>query len=156
MTSTRRAAVIRAVAVIGKENEPLFLQTYTESKEDNQTSLHYHVHTSLDIVEEKIGDSGKVYPNAQDMYLGQLYIVQDLKLYGYATNTKTKFVVVVNGTPSSSSMKSWMRDFHELYIQTTANPFCELMDDKSGLYTTTFMNSVRKRIAAFNEKAIGY
>ena len=49
------AHAVAAVAVVGKDNDPLFLQHFNDADE---LKFHYIVHTSLDIVEEKAA-SGK-------------------------------------------------------------------------------------------------
>eukprot|EP00470_Lotharella_oceanica_P004017 CAMPEP_0170175176 /NCGR_PEP_ID=MMETSP0040_2-20121228/8307_1 /TAXON_ID=641309 /ORGANISM="Lotharella oceanica, Strain CCMP622" /LENGTH=139 /DNA_ID=CAMNT_0010417081 /DNA_START=122 /DNA_END=541 /DNA_ORIENTATION=+ len=134
------------------QNEPLFLQTFTDGKEDDQLALQYHMHTSLDIIEEKVAGGRKAYPGSRDMYLGLLFTVENFALYGYATNTKIKLVLLVEGTTSSSSVKTWMREFHELYMGVCANPFVELLDQKNGLNTSTFRKEVRAKVVAFKRR----
>ncbi|GAB5364472.1 hypothetical protein AAMO2058_000973300 [Amorphochlora amoebiformis] len=153
MTSTPRASgLIRAFAVIGKENQPLYVQTYTlDSKEDRQISLHYHIHSSLDIVEEKVSAGKKAYPNARDLYLGQLFVIEQYALYGYSTNTKVKFILLIQGSAANNTVKSWLRELHDLYIHTISNPFVELIGG-NGLMTSSFRASVNTRVAAFNRQ----
>ena len=46
------------------------------------------VHTSLDVVEEKIAAGTKNASDSRELYLGLLYPTEDYKVYGYVTNTK--------------------------------------------------------------------
>jgi hypothetical protein len=45
--------MISCLSVIGKENEPLYIRTFSESKGDTGLRFHYHVHSAVDVVEEK-------------------------------------------------------------------------------------------------------
>lgn len=48
--------VVAAVAVIGKQNNPLFIRTFEPSGAegaDASTQLHYVVHAALDVIEER-------------------------------------------------------------------------------------------------------
>ena len=49
--------VVAAVAVIGKQNNPLFIRTFERSaspaEADTATQLHYVVHAALDVIEER-------------------------------------------------------------------------------------------------------
>ncbi|XP_055520890.1 trafficking protein particle complex subunit 2-like protein isoform X2 [Leucoraja erinacea] len=98
------------VAVIAKENYPLYIKTIPT---ENELKFHYTVHTSLDVVEEKISAVGKALVDQRELYLGLLYPTEDYKVYGYVTNTKVKFVIVVD----SSNIA--LRD-NEIHVQETA------------------------------------
>uniref|UniRef100_A0A2K6PL36 Uncharacterized protein n=1 Tax=Rhinopithecus roxellana TaxID=61622 RepID=A0A2K6PL36_RHIRO len=71
------------------------------------------VHTSLDMVDEKISSMGKALVNQRELYLGLLYPTEDYKVF-YTTISKVKFVMVVN--PSNT--------LHNSYIDVMCNPFC--------------------------------
>lgn len=64
------------------------------------------------------GVSGSV-PLAIDLYLGHLFTVEDYKIYGYITNTKVKFVVILQDCSQEVNMKQWFRDLHTLYVRDT-------------------------------------
>ena len=51
---------------------------------------HLLVHTSLDVVEEKIATGSKNASDSRELYLGLLYPTEDYKVYGYVTNTKVQ------------------------------------------------------------------
>nr|XP_046202158.1 trafficking protein particle complex subunit 2-like protein isoform X3 [Oncorhynchus gorbuscha] len=83
------------IAVIAKENYPLFIRSVPVQ---NELKFHYTVHTSLDVVEEKISAVGKAMADQRELYLGLLYPTEDYKVYGYVTNSKVKFVIVVDSS----------------------------------------------------------
>jgi len=111
------------VAVIGKENYPLFIKTISA---DNELKFYYTVHTSLDVVEEKISSVGKNTNDLRELYLGLLYPTEDYKVYGYVTNTKIKLVIVVessNTTLRDNEIRSMFRKLHNAYVDMLCNPF---------------------------------
>ncbi|XP_031561998.1 trafficking protein particle complex subunit 2-like protein [Actinia tenebrosa] len=111
------------VAVIGKENYPLFLRTVCPEEE---LKFHYTVHTSLDVVEEKVSSLTKSSNDPRELYLGLLYPTEDYKVYGYVTNTKVKFVVVVETANTSlrdNEIRTMFRKLHVAYTDMFCNPF---------------------------------
>ncbi|XP_054627751.1 trafficking protein particle complex subunit 2-like protein isoform X1 [Dunckerocampus dactyliophorus] len=86
------------IAVIAKENYPLYIRSVSTQ---NELKFHYTVHTSLDVVEEKISAVGKSLGDQRELYLGLLYPTEDYKVYGYVTNSKVKFVIVVDSSNTS-------------------------------------------------------
>ncbi|XP_046570011.1 trafficking protein particle complex subunit 2-like protein isoform X2 [Haliotis rubra] len=111
------------VAVIAKENYPLFIKTMPT---ENELKFYYTVHTSLDVVEEKISSIGKNANDLRELYLGLLYPTEDYKVYGYVTNTKVKFVVVVessNLTLRDNDIRGMFRKLHHAYVDMLCNPF---------------------------------
>ncbi|XP_024274542.2 trafficking protein particle complex subunit 2-like protein isoform X2 [Oncorhynchus tshawytscha] len=99
------------IAVIAKENELKF---------------HYTVHTSLDVVEEKISAVGKAMADQRELYLGLLYPTEDYKVYGYVTNSKVKFVIVVDSSNTSlrdNEIRSMFRKLHNSFTDVMCNPF---------------------------------
>ncbi|KAE8608400.1 hypothetical protein XENTR_v10011493 [Xenopus tropicalis] len=66
------------VAVIAKENYPLYIRS---TPTENQLKFHYTVHTSLDVVDEKISAMGKAVMDQRELYLGLLYPTEDYKVY---------------------------------------------------------------------------
>jgi hypothetical protein len=63
------------------------------------------------------------------MYLGLLYALEDLMVYGYVTNTKIKFIVVLGITDTAVrdvDMRILMRRLHAAYSAWVCNPFMHL------------------------------
>ncbi|XP_075743661.1 trafficking protein particle complex subunit 2-like protein isoform X3 [Rhipicephalus microplus] len=112
-----------AVAVIGRENSPLFVKTVTPC---NELKFLYTIHTSLDVVEEKISPGNKSSGDVRELYLGLLYPTEDYKVYGYVTNTKTKFIVIVETSRTTLRDNEIRQMFHKLhasYCDVVCNPF---------------------------------
>lgn len=199
---------IVCVAVIGKDNDPLYLRTFppADAKPSSQASiaddalklyyqvagafcsvtlplsdsrasrapksldfvsacpsvhllLRIQVHTSLDVIEEKINSNKKFSTAGTDLYLGLLFSIEECKVpyipvcapvgaidgkieasltapslcllyprvqaFGYATNTKVKFVVVYQEAIGEINPRAFCKDLHALYVATMCNPFCK-------------------------------
>lgn len=111
------------VAVISKENWPLYIRTIST---DNELKFHYTVHTSLDVVEEKLSAANKNANDLRELYLGLLYPTEDYKVYGCVTNTKIKFVIVVESSNTSlrdNEIRSMFRRLHGAYVDLVSNAF---------------------------------
>ncbi|KAL4665432.1 hypothetical protein H8957_012416 [Semnopithecus entellus] len=65
------------IPVITKENYPLYIHS---TPTENELRFQYMVHTSLDMVDEKISSMGKALVNQRELYLGLLYPTEDYKL----------------------------------------------------------------------------
>uniref|UniRef100_A0A8C4IC01 Trafficking protein particle complex subunit 2-like protein n=1 Tax=Dicentrarchus labrax TaxID=13489 RepID=A0A8C4IC01_DICLA len=84
------------------------------------------LHTSLDVVEEKISAVGKSLGDQRELYLGLLYPTEDYKVYGYVTNSKVKFVIVVDSSNTSlrdNEIRSMFRKLHNSFTDVMCNPF---------------------------------
>uniref|UniRef100_H2Z8Y2 Trafficking protein particle complex subunit 2-like protein n=1 Tax=Ciona savignyi TaxID=51511 RepID=H2Z8Y2_CIOSA len=119
------------IAVIAKENYPLYIRC--ASNVEDELKFHFTVHTSLDVVEEKIAGTGKSTstgaPDMREFYLGQLYPSEDYRIYGYVTNTKVKFVMVVEASCThirDNDVRSMFRRLHNAYTAVVCNPFYTL------------------------------
>ncbi|XP_066099158.1 trafficking protein particle complex subunit 2-like protein isoform X1 [Saccopteryx bilineata] len=135
------------VAVIAKENYPLYIRSVPT---ENELKFHYMVHTSLDVVDEKISAMGKTLVDQRELYLGLLYPTEDYKVYpshpaeacqqasphslfpnqlcryGYVTNSKVKFVMVVDSSNTAlrdNEIRSMFRKLHNSYTDVMCNPF---------------------------------
>uniref|UniRef100_A0A8C7FPV4 Trafficking protein particle complex subunit 2-like protein n=1 Tax=Oncorhynchus kisutch TaxID=8019 RepID=A0A8C7FPV4_ONCKI len=74
------------IAVIAKENYPLYIRSVPVQ---NELKFHYTVHTSLDVVEEKISAVGKAMADQRELYLGLLYPTEDYKMFRKLHNSFT-------------------------------------------------------------------
>nr|CAG4652296.1 EOG090X0HN8 [Triops cancriformis] len=111
------------VAVIGKENSPLFLHCHDANQE---LDFQYAVHTCLDFVEEKVMNSNKSGSDLREPYLGVLYSTEEYKTYGYVTNTRVKFIIVLdasNSTLRENDIRMMFRKLHNAYGELLCNPF---------------------------------
>uniref|UniRef100_A0A8C9TFF7 Trafficking protein particle complex subunit 2-like protein n=1 Tax=Scleropages formosus TaxID=113540 RepID=A0A8C9TFF7_SCLFO len=74
------------IAVVAKENYPLYIRSVPS---DSELKFHYTVHTSLDVVEEKVSAVGKVIVDQRELYLGLLYPTEDYKMFRKLHNSFT-------------------------------------------------------------------
>ncbi|XP_026021928.1 trafficking protein particle complex subunit 2-like protein isoform X2 [Astatotilapia calliptera] len=79
------------IAVIAKENYPLYIRSVPTQ---NELKFHYTVHTSLDVVEEKISAVGKALGDQRELYLGLLYPTEDYKVYGCSGSCTTRLLTL--------------------------------------------------------------
>nr|XP_047931053.1 trafficking protein particle complex subunit 2-like protein [Anser cygnoides] len=105
------------------QNYPLYIRSIPT---ENELKFHYTVHTSLDVVDEKISAMGKALVDQRELYLGLLYPTEDYKVYGYVTNSKVKFVMVVDSSNTAlrdNEIRSMFRKLHNSYTDIMCNPF---------------------------------
>ncbi|CAI2169204.1 16232_t:CDS:2 [Funneliformis geosporum] len=130
---------IQCIAIIGKQNNPLYIKNFSISHPD--LKYHYIAHTSCDVIDERVGAAG---PEAADTYLGLLYAMEDLAVYGYITNTRVKFVVVLSvpdAVIKNSDMKNLFRRIHTVYINQVCNPFYNL-DGRKSIVSKRFVAAI--------------
>ncbi|XP_047002040.1 trafficking protein particle complex subunit 2-like protein isoform X1 [Schistocerca americana] len=111
------------VAIIGKDNSPKYISCLNPELE---LQFHYKVHTSLDVVEEKLTSVGKTTADVRELYLGLLYSTEEHKIFGYVTNTKIKFIIVVESSNTllrDNEVRTMFRKLHGLYTDVVCNPF---------------------------------
>ncbi|CAG7822896.1 unnamed protein product [Allacma fusca] len=124
------------VAVIGKDNGPMYFRTRQSGVEELQ--YHFIVSSALDIIEERVQSSGKsgILPGGvsnpgaleitRELYLGALTAQEEYKVYGYMTNTKIKFVIVIeeSSTPlRENDIRTMFRKLHGAFCDLMSNPF---------------------------------
>eukprot|EP00736_Rhodelphis_marinus_P011863 Rmarinus@m.2271 len=135
-TMPRQGEVVACVAVIGQENNPLFIKVFDPVDPSDAAfqnvdfGLRYHfiVHSALDVIEEKWAcrsNAQQKHTHPQDSYLGMLYPTEDHRVYGYATNTKTKFVAVLHDVDSvrDPDVNTFFHQLHLAYVGAVSNPF---------------------------------
>ncbi|CAB5333146.1 uncharacterized protein OCT59_028091 [Rhizophagus irregularis] len=130
---------IQSIAIIGKQNNPLYIKNFSKSHPD--LKFHYIAHTSCDVIDERAGAAG---PEPDDTYLGLLYALEDLAVYGYVTNTKVKFVVVLSipdAVIKNMDMRNLFKKIHNVYINQVCNPFYNL-DGKKSIVSKKFVASI--------------
>ncbi|KAL6963690.1 hypothetical protein U1Q18_034696 [Sarracenia purpurea var. burkii] len=125
--------MIVCVAVVGHQNNPLYLQSFTEA--DDALKLHHIVHCSLDVVDERdtwgemlvevtVNNPKKSGPTLNETFLGLLYPAENYKVYGYLTNTKVKFILVTTDLDvRDADVRNFFRRFHSAYVDAVSNPF---------------------------------
>mmetsp|Transcript_49176 Transcript_49176/g.96408 ORF Transcript_49176/g.96408 Transcript_49176/m.96408 type:complete len:142 (+) Transcript_49176:72-497(+) len=118
---------VTCLAVIGKENELLYIKTFNTDHESG-LQLHYNIHTALDVIDEKVLNFQKrsVSSGNNEKYLALLFSSEESKVYGYVTNTKLKFVIVVAGAQTELNINRLFVELHSLLVKTMMNPFVSL------------------------------
>ena len=71
---------IVCLAVVGPQNNPLFIKTFFPQgpDPDKDLKLHFVVHCSLDAIEERV----LLKRSVQDAFLGLLYPTEEYRVYG--------------------------------------------------------------------------
>ncbi|KAK1305458.1 hypothetical protein QJS10_CPB11g02029 [Acorus calamus] len=114
--------MIVCVAVVGHQNNPLYLQSFTDS--DDALKLHHIVHCSLDVIDERVNNPKKTAATLSETFLGLLYPSENYRVYGYLTNTKVKFIMVTTDLDVRDvDVRSFFRRFHATYVDAVSNPF---------------------------------
>ncbi|KMZ62719.1 Trafficking protein particle complex subunit 2-like protein [Zostera marina] len=114
--------MIVCVAVIGQQNNPLFLQSFTQ--EDDDLKLHHIVHCSLDVIDERVNNPKRSGIAVNEAFLGLLYPTESYKVYGYLTNTKVKFILITaDPEVRDADARNFFRKFHVAYVDAVSNPF---------------------------------
>ncbi|KAJ7228684.1 Sedlin, N-terminal conserved region-domain-containing protein, partial [Mycena pura] len=116
--------VINAVAFISPQNHPILIRTFT-NREDNAIKYHYIAHTSLDVIEERVAAGGK----STECYLGLLYAMEDVAVYGYITPLKVKIVIALALSDSvvhDAEVNLIFKALHMAYYSAISNPFLKL------------------------------
>ena len=93
-------------------------------------------------------------------FLGLLLPIEETRVYGYITNTKIKFILIVedDGDNIDVEIQRLFNDIHELYIQDIMNPFREQCaavkttnNTTPSLCSNQFDDRIQKHIANFNQ-----
>ncbi|CAM6082304.1 unnamed protein product [Calypogeia fissa] len=114
--------MIVCVAVVGQQNNPLYLQSFTNG--DDALKFHYIVHCSLDVIDEKVNNPKKLGVSLNETFLGLLYPTEDYKVFGYLSNTKIKFILVTTDQDlRDADVRNFFRRFHAAYVDAASNPF---------------------------------
>lgn len=81
------------------QNYPLYIRSVPT---ENELKFHYMVHTSLDVVDEKISAMGKALVDQRELYLGLLYPTEDYKVYPSQPQAPVSGLL-----PAGSSPRGW-------------------------------------------------
>ncbi|KAI5122162.1 hypothetical protein M0805_007061 [Coniferiporia weirii] len=115
---------LQAVAFISPQNHPILIRSFPPRTQDD-LKYHYIAHTSLDVIDERTGPNSK----SSECYLGLLYAMEDVAVYGYITPLKVKIVLSLGLTDSvvrDADVTMIFRALHMAYFQSLANPFLRL------------------------------
>ncbi|KAF2552694.1 hypothetical protein F2Q68_00038135 [Brassica cretica] len=74
--------MIVCVAVVGHQNNPLYIQSFTEA--EDALKLHHIVHCSLDVIDERVNNPSKSGTTLNEAFLGLLYPALNYKVKFHA------------------------------------------------------------------------
>jgi len=113
---------LNSVAFISPQNHPILIRTF--SKQD-ELKYHYIAHTSLDVIEERVSTGSKT----AECYLGLLYAMEDVAVYGYITPLKVKIVLALalsDQVVKDAEITMIFKALHMAYYSAISNPFLKL------------------------------
>ena len=105
------------------QNYPLFIQTVPT---ENELKFYYTVHTSLDVVEEKISSVGKNTNDLRELYLGLLYPTEDYKVYLLKISSEQTNCVLALQTFSHDFQAAWLGTWFTNHISSPASTCTKL------------------------------
>ncbi|CAB9508042.1 trafficking protein particle complex [Seminavis robusta] len=145
---------ILCLAIVGKNNEPLYLCDCDFDKENKEDSAvnedddifgfasettkgaesalsldnEFLMYAALDYLEEALGIHPGLPSRRQtgSHWIGYLCPMGDAKCYGYATATNAKFIAMATNDVSESKLKILFNSLHDLYVKHTMNPFSKI------------------------------
>ncbi|XP_021713755.1 trafficking protein particle complex subunit 2-like protein [Chenopodium quinoa] len=145
--------MIVCVAVVGHQNNPLYIQSFTGVDDNDALKLHHIVHCSLDSIDERVNNPKKSGPVLNESFLGLLYPTENYKVYGYLANTKVKFILVTTDLEvRDADVRIFFRKFHEAYVDAVSNPF-HVPGKK--ITSRTFAESVSNVVKSFGLGSTG-
>ncbi|KAI0257026.1 Sedlin [Lactifluus subvellereus] len=116
---------LTAVAFISPQNHPILVRALSGSSDD-LLKYHYLAHTSLDVIDERVAAAPKA---PAESYLGFLYALEEVAVYGYVTPLKLKIVLALALTDAvvrDADITSIFKALHWAYYRAAANPFLKL------------------------------
>ncbi|KZW02877.1 Sedlin [Exidia glandulosa HHB12029] len=146
---------INAVAFVSASNAPILVRTFVDGGDD--LKYHYLAHTSLDVIEERIAQ-----PKFNECYLGLLFSMEDVAVYGFMTPLKLKIVVALALTDTvvrDADVVLIFKAFHTAYMRSISNPFLRvhaspessaLVDPSPALLTEA--NADARKVTAFKRR----
>lgn len=146
---------------IVEKPDPFGFFTMSNNPHESSSMRHqFIVHAALDRFEEITGpNSGNRWrtpgsTGSDAMWVGLLCPMEELRVYGYLTNTNIKFMAVLEDEDarkqsgvSESGLKSLFASLHDLYVEYTLNPFSKI---KSKIISLRFDDGVLKHVNIFN------
>jgi hypothetical protein len=137
--------MIAALAVVGRDNAPIYVKTYQGGPTLDDIKFHFIVHTSLDSFDEKLAPSSSTPSSSapsssqalqtpskakKERYLGLLFPTESYRVYGYATVSLVKLILVLNDLSNAKDqeIRNFFTKFHSLYTDATCNAFYTVGD----------------------------
>lgn len=124
----------QALAIISPRNGPIYVRQFGKTPQDSTPAnlrYHYFAHAALDVMDERSGLTA--VPSSSrtnsEQYLGLLYTLEDLAIYGFQTSTRLRFLLMLSLTDHAVrdiDMLTLFRAVYTGYLKYSANPFLML------------------------------
>lgn len=146
------APTIRAIAIVSPKSGPIYVRQFSKT-ESTAADLRYHyfAHAALDVMDERSGASSSSSRTASEQYLGLLYTLEDLAVYGFQTCTRLRFLLMLSLTDHAVrdiDMLTLFRAVYTSYLKYSANPFHSLPPTK---FAAAEVDEERKEATAQEE-----
>ncbi|GBG33979.1 Trafficking protein particle complex subunit 2-like protein [Hondaea fermentalgiana] len=118
-----------AVAFVDGVNAPLFLKRFDDEAEKDSLDLLLVIHSALDAIDELRTNRRR---GSRKSYLGLLNLVDGYAVFGHASNSLVKTMVVLDAeacgyaVPDDAVMEAYLSSLYNAYVDTVSNPFLEL------------------------------
>eukprot|EP01039_Chlorochromonas_danica_P005938 gene5938-6537_t len=110
------------IALIGKSNDPL----YFYCKENASEYLHQQMiaFSALDVVEER--KKRAMQSSSFEMFLGQLFPVDEYKVFGSYSNSQLKLILICYNPPNEVlGIRETINSLWSAFVSAVQNPFQE-------------------------------
>ncbi|KAJ1022067.1 hypothetical protein NDA18_005301 [Ustilago nuda] len=119
---------IQALAIISPRSGPIYVRQFGKSPSDPTAAdlrYHYFAHSALDVMDERTSSQTRT----TEQYLGLLYTLEDLAVYGFQTCTRLRFLLMLQLSDHAVrdiDMLTLFRAVHTVYLRWSADPFHSL------------------------------
>lgn len=120
----------QAIAIVSPISGPIYVRQFSKVQSESKAAdlrYHYFAHAALDVMDERSGVSSSRANSEQ--YLGLLYTIEDLAIYGFQTCTQLRFLIMLSLTDHAVrdiDMLTLFRAIYTSYLKYSANPFHSL------------------------------
>lgn len=125
---------IQALAIVSPRGGPIYVRQFGKSSEDSHAAdlrYHYFAHAALDVMDERSGltTAPSSSRTSSEQYLGLLYTLEDLAIYGFQTCTRLRFLLMLSLTDHAVrdiDMLALFRAMYTSWLKYSSNPFHSL------------------------------
>ncbi|WFD31886.1 hypothetical protein MSPP1_002926 [Malassezia sp. CBS 17886] len=112
---------VKCIAIVSAHNAPLLVRV-APSEAASATKWHFLAHGVLDLLEERAA-------HGTSQYLGLLATIEDAAIYGFQTNTRVKFLLMLqlrDERIADGDVVAVFRALHAVYVACMSNPFAHV------------------------------
>ncbi|KAJ9480243.1 Trafficking protein particle complex [Pseudozyma hubeiensis] len=119
---------IQALAIVSPKSGPIYVRQFGKTPAESTAAdlrYHYFAHASLDVMDERSGASSSSR-TSPEQYLGLLYTLEDLAVYGFQTCTRLRFLIMLSLTDHvvrDLDILTLFKAIYTSYLKYSANPF---------------------------------